>query len=91
MFISASPASLTAWIWASVVVVQSFGRTINSVESNLITSLGDTVNRYFQIYPSFCVPAAAGSKSVKDGSSSDTFPLASLEPGAPELPLSKQT
>ena len=44
-----SPLSLTETICASVVVSQSFGMGIYSIESNLIISLGDTVNKYFQI------------------------------------------
>ena len=70
----------------SVVVDQSLGTTTYSVESNFIISLGATEKRYFQIYPSPLVPAADGSKSVKVGSSFDTFPF-KLEP---EEPLSIQ-
>ena len=52
LFVSESPFSLTDCIDASVVVVQSFGTAIKSVESNLIISLGATVNKYFHTYPS---------------------------------------
>ena len=57
-----------------------------SVESNLIISLGDTVKRYFQTYPSPLLPALDGSKSVNVGSSWDIFPFGS----APVEPLSIQ-
>ena len=50
-------------------------------------SLGATENRYFQTYPSPLVPAAVGSKSVKVGSSLDTFPFKL----SPDDPLSIQT
>ena len=42
---------------------------MKSVESNLIISLGETVNKYFQIYPSPLSPAFDGSKSVNVGTS----------------------
>ena len=46
---------------------QFSGKIIYSVESNFITSLGETVNRYFQIYPSSSVVFAGdGSKSVDE-------------------------
>ena len=60
---------------------------MNSVESNLIISLGETVKRYFQTYPSPLFPAFDGSKSVKVGSSCDTFPRGLV----PLDPLSIQT
>ena len=85
--ISESPASLTFWIWLSIEVLQSLGTTTYSVESNFIISLGETENKYFQIYPSPLVPAAVGSKSVKVGSSLDTLPF-KLDP---EEPFSIQT
>ena len=66
---------------------QLLGTVINSVESNLIISLGETVKRYFQTYPSPLFPAFDGSKSVKVGSSWDTFPSGL----APVDPLSIQT
>ena len=74
-----------------MLVGQSLGNAINSVESNLIISLGDIVKRYFQTYPSPLVPAADGSVSVKVGSSNEFPPFAVSEPGAPEEPLSIQT
>ena len=52
-----------------MVVDHALGTVINSVESNFIISLGDTVNRYFQTYPSPLLPAFDGSKSVNVGSS----------------------
>ena len=55
---------------------------MNTVESKLIMSLGETVKRYFQRYPSPLFPAFDGSKSVKVGSSWDTFP-SGLEPVDP--------
>ena len=91
LFIRESPASLTIWIWVSVDVGQSFGNAINSVESNLIISLGEIVKRYFQTYPSPLVPAAEGSVSVNVGSSSELPPLAESVPSAPEDPLSIHT
>ena len=66
---------------------QLLGTVINSVESNLIISLGDTVNKYFQIYPSPLLPAFDGSKSVNVGSSWETFPIGLV----PLEPLSIQT
>jgi len=54
--------------------LQSAGTGINSVESNLIMSLGLMVYKYFQMYPSPLVPASLGSKSVKVGSSKDALP-----------------
>ncbi len=65
-----------------MLVAQLFGTVINSVESNLIISLGETVNKYFQTYPSPLLPAFDGSKSVNVGSSCDTFPfgLVPLDP-----------
>ena len=50
-------------------------------------SLGATEKRYFQTYPSPLVPAAVGSKSVKVGSSLDTFPFRL----SPDDPLSIHT
>ena len=44
------PPSLIIWISESVVVSQLFGTTKYSVESNLMTSEGETVNRYFHLY-----------------------------------------
>ena len=44
-----SAASLTLWIEELVDVSQSLGTTIYSVESNFTISLGDIVNKYFQI------------------------------------------
>ena len=52
-----------------MLVDQLLGTVIYSVESNLIISLGDTVNKYFQTNPSPLLPAFEGSKSVKVGSS----------------------
>ena len=66
---------------------QLFGTVINSVESNLIISLGETVKRYFQTYPSPLFPAFDGSKSVNVGSSCEIFPLIFV----PDDPLSIQT
>ena len=86
-FTSEFPFSLTNLIWESVVVDQLLGTVIYSVESNFIISLGETVNRYFQIYPSPLFPAFEGSKSVKVGSSWDIFPRGL----SPEEPLSIQT
>ena len=34
------------------MVAQLFGTTINSVESNFIISDGETLKRYFHLYPS---------------------------------------
>ena len=65
-----------------MLVDQLFGTVINSVESNLTISLGETVNRYFHIKPSPLLPAADGSKSVNVGSSCDTFP-AGFDPVEP--------
>ena len=79
--------SLTAVIWALVVVAQSLGNAIYSVESNLIISLGETVKRYFHTYPSPLTPAADGSKSVNVGSSREAFPVVET----PEEPLSIPT
>ena len=46
------------------------------MESNFITSLGETVNRYFQIYPSSSVVFAGdGSKSVNVGLCLDGLPF----------------
>ena len=84
MFASESPASLTDWIWESEDVDQSLGKTIYSVESNLITSLGEMENRHFYVYPSD--PAENGCKSVDVGSNFDLPPF-KLEP---EEPLSIQ-
>ena len=67
MFTSESPLSLTATTWESVEVDQLLDTEIKSVESNLIISLGDTVNKYFHWYPSPLVPALDGSKSVNVG------------------------
>ena len=64
-----SPFSLTDCIWVSDEVGQLLGTEIYSVESNFIISLGGTVKRYFQIYPSPLSPALDGSKSVNKGSS----------------------
>ena len=59
---------------------------IKSVESNLIISLGDTVNKYFHRYPSPLVPALDGSKSVNVGSSKEELPVVLI----PDDPLSIQ-
>ena len=83
LFNTESPFSLTAL--KSSEVDQLFGRVINSVESNFSMSLGFTVNRYFQTYPSFVGPVN-GSSPVEDGSSFDGFPVGLL----PEDPLSRQ-
>ena len=80
-------SSLTDNICASVDVGQSPGTEIYSVESNLIMSLGGTVKRYFQIYPSPLSPALDGSKSVNSGSSCDALPVVLI----PEEPLSMHT
>ena len=53
---------------------QLLGTGIKLVESNLISSLGLIVKRYFQIYPSPEPPAERGSKSVKSGWSRDGLP-----------------
>ena len=82
-----SPFSRTDWIWVSEEVGQLLGTEIYSVESNFIISLGGSVNRYLQIYPSPLSPALDGSKSVNKGSSCDAFPVELI----PEEPLSIQT
>ena len=50
-------------------------------------SLGATVNKYFQIYPSPLSPARDGSKSTNLGSSWEKFPVVFTS----EDPLSIQT
>ena len=82
-----SALSRTDCIWESVLVAHWFGTVIYSVESNFIISLGDTVNKYFQRYPSPLLPAADGSRSVNNGSSWDALPVVLI----PEDPLSIQT
>ena len=82
-----SPFSLTNLICESVLVDQLLGTVMYSVESNLIISLGETVNKYFQTYPSPLLPAFEGSRSVKVGSSWEIFPKTL----SPEEPLSIQT
>ena len=81
-----SPFSLTALIPESVFDLQLLGTVIYSVESNLIISLGEIVNRYFQTYPSPLLPAFVGSKSVNVGSSCDILPFGAV----PLPPLSMQ-
>ena len=68
LLLSEFPPSLIIWISLSVVVAQSFGTTINSVESNLIMSDGEILNRYFHLYPS---AYETGSTSVCVGSNVD--------------------
>ena len=87
LFTVESPFSLTDCIWVVVAVGQLLGTEIYSVESNLIISLGGTVNKYFQIYPSPLSPALVGYKSVNSGSSCDALPVVLI----PEEPLSIQT
>ena len=70
-----------------MVVNQLLGTVIYSVESNFIISLGETVKRYFQTYPSPLFPAFDGSKSVNVGSSCDILPSTL----SPEEPLLIQT
>ena len=79
--------SLTLEISGSVDVSQLFGRTIYSEESNFTISLGETVNKYFQRYPSFPAPAEKGAKSVDVGSKLDLPPVGLLA----DDPLSIQT
>ena len=68
LLISEFPLSLTDSICESVDVDQSLGSGMNSVASNFIISLGATVNKYFQIYPSSLSPAAEdGSNPVNKG------------------------
>ena len=86
LFTSESPLSLTAAIWESVEDDQLFETDIKSVESNFIISLGETVNKYFQRYPSPLVPALDGSRSVNVGSSKEALPVVEM----PDDPLSIQ-
>ena len=84
LLISEFPPSLIVWILESVVVNQSLGTVIYSVESNLITSDGVILNRYFHLYPSD--PATDGSTSVCVGSIVDPVTVGL----GPEEPLSIQ-
>ncbi len=85
--ISEFPLSLTLATLASVDVDQLLGNGINSVASNFIISLGATVNKYFQRYPSSVEPVALnGSNPVKVGSFSDALPVVFI----PDDPLSIQ-
>ena len=68
-FNNESPLVLTDFTSGSFDVSQSAGTGIYSIESNLIISLGETVNKYFQMYPSPLSPALDGSRSTKRGSS----------------------
>ena len=60
---------------------------MNSVASNFIISLGGTVNKYFQRYPSSVTPVALnGSNPVNVGSFKDALPFVFI----PDDPLSMQ-
>ncbi len=74
--------NLIEQVTGSIDVAQLFGTVIYSVESNFIISAGETVNKYFQRYPSPLPPALDGSKSVKFGSSAEIFPFG-LDPVDP--------
>ena len=75
------------WISEFVEVSQLLGTVIYSVESNLITSDGAILNRYFHLYPSD--PATGGSTSVCVGSIVDPVTVGSVPSGVEE-PLSMQ-
>ena len=87
LLISEFPLSLTLAILLSVDVSQLLGNGINSVASNFIISLGGTVNKYFQRYPSSVAPVALnGSNPVNVGSFKDALPVVFI----PDDPLSIQ-